>query len=222
MDDDDLAKAIIERLELVGARVHRIDQPSEDGPGSDLPRLQETVAAVVGGEGSLDIWVQSAHADDPKPAAELDLLAWQRGLSQTVGVTFAGAQAAGRFMLSQGRGSMVLLTSVDGFLASGGRVTACCGAAGVIMLAKTLACEWAGNGVRVNAVASTRWLAPPRGSEEVEITAVGISPSRIPLGRPPRPTELAEAVVYLAGPQSSFVTGEVLRVDGGWTGYHLF
>jgi NAD(P)-dependent dehydrogenase (short-subunit alcohol dehydrogenase family) len=220
--DDELAKAIVARLEGAGARVHRIDQLAEDGTGAALPQLQQTVEAVVRGEGRLDIWVQSAHADDPRPATALDLLAWQHGLLRTIGAAFAGAQVAGRFMLPQGRGSIVLLTSVDGLLASAGRATACCGAAGVIMLAKALACEWAANGVRVNAVASTRWLAPPRDPGEVELTATGISPSRIPLGRPPRPTELAEAVVYLASSQASFVTGETLRVDGGWTGYHLF
>jgi NAD(P)-dependent dehydrogenase (short-subunit alcohol dehydrogenase family) len=54
------------------------------------------------------------------------------------------------------------------------------------------------------------------------LTAAGISPTRIPLGRAPQPDEVAEAVFYLGSPQSSFVTGENLRLDGGWAGYQLF
>jgi NAD(P)-dependent dehydrogenase (short-subunit alcohol dehydrogenase family) len=91
-----------------------------------------------------------------------------------------------------------------------------------MMLTKVLAIEWATHGVRVNALASTTWLGPPLGPEGVELTAAGISATRIPLGRSPTPAEVAEAAYYLASSRASFVTGEILRVDGGWAGYHLF
>jgi len=99
---------------------------------------------------------------------------------------------------------------------------ACCVAAAAMMLTKVLASEWAGRGVRVNALASTTWLPPAPETVDLELTAAGISASRIPLGRPPTAAEVAEAAFYLASPQASFVTGEILRVDGGWAGYHLF
>jgi NAD(P)-dependent dehydrogenase (short-subunit alcohol dehydrogenase family) len=107
-------------------------------------------------------------------------------------------------------------------LASRGRSSLSCSAAAVMMLSRSLACESASRGVRVNAIATTTWLAAPLGLDEVELTAAGISPTRIPMGRAARADEIAEAVYYLASPRSSFVTGEVLRVDGGWAAYHLF
>jgi NAD(P)-dependent dehydrogenase (short-subunit alcohol dehydrogenase family) len=152
----------------------------------------------------------------------LSRAAWKTGLDASLGLAFASAQAAGAVMLPQGRGSVVFLTSVDGLFASSGRAVACCSAAAVAMLVKVLACEWASRGVRVNAVSTTTWLAPPLGPDSVELTAAGISPTRIPLGRAPRPDEVAEAVFYLGSPRSSFVTGENLRLDGGWSGYQLF
>lgn len=220
--DDELAAAIAERLVLAGARVRQLALPPTSLSQRDLRAFQEAIAELTAEEGRLDIWVQGTAAARAGPVAGWDVTAWQTELLRGIGLVFAGMQAAGRIMQPQGYGAIVLLTSVDGLLASAGRSAACGGAAAVMMLTKVLACEWAAGGVRVNALASTYGLASPVGSAAVELTAAGVSPSRIPLGRPPRPSELAEATLYLASPQASFVTGETLRVDGGWTGYHLF
>jgi gluconate 5-dehydrogenase len=217
-----LATAIDLRFTAAGAHVHRISLPSIDRASDGSHDLRQAVDALVRTEGRLDVWIQEAHSDTAGEVVALNRSVWDGGLDASLGRAFAGAQAAGAVMLAQGGGAVVFLTSVDGLLASAGRAISCCGASAVTMLAKVLACEWAPSGIRVNSVATTSWLAPPRGPEEVELTAAGISPTRIPLGRKPRPDEVAEAVFYLGSPQSSFVTGENLRLDGGWTGYQLF
>jgi NAD(P)-dependent dehydrogenase (short-subunit alcohol dehydrogenase family) len=217
-----LATAIVERFAAAGARVQRIDPASLDRDPDGMPDVRPVVDGLVRREGRLDVWIQEAHSETAGEVQTLSRSAWKAGLDAGLGLAFASAQATGAVMLAQGGGAVVFLTSVDGLFASSGRAVACCGAAAVAMLVKVLACEWAFRGVRVNAVSTTTWLAPPRGPDSVELTAAGISPTRIPLGRAPQPDEVAEAVFYLGSPQSSFVTGENLRLDGGWAGYQLF
>jgi NAD(P)-dependent dehydrogenase (short-subunit alcohol dehydrogenase family) len=219
--DDELSTAITDRLVAAGARVHRIETAIaqyESGPSG----LRQAITDVAAGEERLDVWVQATSEEADGPVASLDLQTWQTGLTKGISAVFAGTQAAGEIMRSQGNGAVVLLTSVDGFLASANRSVPCCGSAALMMLAKVLACEWATSGIRVNALATTTWLDPPLGPGAVELTAAGVSPSRIAMDRPPQAIEVADAVLYLASYQSSFVTGETLRVDGGWTAYHLF
>ena len=220
--DNALAAAITGRFAAAGSNVRRISVPEERSSDPGRQEFQQIIADLAAAAGRLDIWVQDAHPDAPGPVADFDAHAWQNSLTRGMGTAFAGTQAAGRVMQSQGRGAIVLVTSVDGLLASAGRSVACCGAAAIMMLTRVLASEWAAYGVRVNALASTTWLAPPLEAGDVELTAAGISASRIPLGRSSKAAEVAEAAFYLASPQASFVTGEILRVDGGWAGYHLF
>lgn len=118
---------------------------------------------------------------------------------------------------------MVNIASVNGLFAQKARAPYCSAKAGLIMLTKVLASEWGAQGVRVNAVAPGIFMT--------ELVQQGIDQgivkketyfSRIPMGRMGEMNELIEAVKFLAGDEASFVTGEVLRVDGGWTAYHLF
>jgi NAD(P)-dependent dehydrogenase (short-subunit alcohol dehydrogenase family) len=121
-------------------------------------------------------------------------------------------------MLQQGRGSIVNIASpsatvsldrygLAGYAASKGAVVA---------LTRELAAQWAGRGVRVNALSpsffpsnTTGWLADP--------DQVAWISQRAPIGRPPRPDELDGPLLFLASDASSYVTGQNLIVDGGWT-----
>jgi NAD(P)-dependent dehydrogenase (short-subunit alcohol dehydrogenase family) len=143
------------------------------------------------------------------------LQAWDQILAVDLTAAFLGARAACRRM--PGGGSIVMISSVNGHLGFGGRAAYCAAKAGVQGLVRSLAVEWAPLGVRVNAVSpgtiatemQAKFLDTGYASAELFL-------SRIPMGRFGQPHEIADAVLFLCSPRSSYITGVVLPVDGGW------
>jgi NAD(P)-dependent dehydrogenase (short-subunit alcohol dehydrogenase family) len=132
-----------------------------------------------------------------------------------VKAAFVGARVARRHMARGG--SIVMISSVNGHLGMGGRAAYCAAKAGIQGLVRSLAVEWAPTHIRVNAV-SPGSIATPM---QVDFMKSGFaSPEqfldRIPLGRFGAPEEIANAVAFLGSDQSTYVTGVVLPVDGGW------
>jgi len=146
------------------------------------------------------------------PAEEFALEDWRRIIDVNLTSVFVLAQAAAARMPDGG--SIVLLASQTSF--SGGFNTAAYSASkgGIAQLAKSLSNEWAGRGIRVNAVApgwvETEMTADLPPERRAEITA------RIPMGRWADPEEIAEAVAWLVSPAAAYVTGVILPVDGGY------
>jgi NAD(P)-dependent dehydrogenase (short-subunit alcohol dehydrogenase family) len=122
-------------------------------------------------------------------------------------------------MLAAGRGSIVNIASMSGLIVNRPQpqVAYNVSKAGVIMLTKSLAAEWAPLGVRVNAVAPgyvrTAMTAARLDTDEAKELWIGGTP----IGRPGEPAEIAAAVLFLLGDAASFVAGETLVVDGGYT-----
>lgn len=227
-----LGKAIVLRLAGDGAYVVGVDLADsltevirDLGPGHDavvgdagdpalVRRACERAAQLGGGMRTL---VLNAGVTAPGETIDYPLEEWDRVLGVNLRAVFVGAQAARPF-LGDG-GSIVMLSSIcasEGFAA---RAAYCASKAGVDGLVRSLATEWAPDGIRVNAVApgtiatemSQAMIASGRASTELFL-------QRIPMNRVGRPEEIADAVAYLASSQASYVTGVILPVDGGWAG----
>jgi NAD(P)-dependent dehydrogenase (short-subunit alcohol dehydrogenase family) len=135
--------------------------------------------------------------------------------------SFLTCQRVGRRMLQQRNGRIVNIASMSGLVTNKGKTNTayCSSKGGVVMLTKSLAVEWAKHGIRVNAIApgyvktplTREWMENPQESGPVL--------DLIPMGRFCEPREIAATALYLAAPASSYLTGAILVVDGGYTCY---
>jgi NAD(P)-dependent dehydrogenase (short-subunit alcohol dehydrogenase family) len=120
-------------------------------------------------------------------------------------------------------GAMVFITSTNAEAAFPRRAAYCCAKAGVAMLTKVLAIEWAEKNIRVNAVGPA-YVATEMTRRNIEAGNVDEQQikKRIPLGRLAQPADVADAVTFLLSEKASFITGQSLYVDGGWLAYGYF
>ncbi len=180
---------------------------------------QAMVDAALALDGHLDVLVNNAGASRPAAAEDEPLDQFRQVTEVNLHALFGLSQLVGRHMLDQGHGSIVNVASMLGLVAATPIKQASYAASkgAVVNLTRQLGTEWARRGVRVNA------LAP--GWFESEMTAemwanegsMAFVRREAPLGRPGRPDELDGALLFLASEASSYVTGQILAVDGGWT-----
>ncbi|MDA8047298.1 MAG: SDR family NAD(P)-dependent oxidoreductase [Actinomycetota bacterium] len=171
------------------------------------------VAAAVDRFGRVDIGVNSAGVGTMSPIPDHPADSWRTVIDICLTGVFLAVKYESRQMLAQGAGAIVNIASINGRQPAEGMVAYCSAKAGVEMLTKVAGLELGPRGVRVNAIApgfvETPMTAPTRGP--VRDRFVG----SIPLGRPGRPEDIGQAVLFLAGPHSPWVNGETLVVDGG-------
>ncbi|MBI3962010.1 MAG: SDR family oxidoreductase [Deinococcus sp.] len=184
---------------------------------ADAERL---VAASLERWGALDILVNNAGVASIISTEECSEEEWRRVLDINLTGVFLCSQAAAQIMLPRGQGSIVNTASVFGPLGVPRRAAYCASKAGVIGLTKALAVEWAGRGVRVNAI-NPGYVRTTIDTGTVDIRDYSDADvqRRTPLGRYGRVDELAAAALFLASGESSYLTGAVLNVDGGWSAY---
>jgi len=186
----------------------------------DMTRLLEVRQAIDAAAthfGRLDILVNNAGLAPENPAEDVREEDFDLTLAVNLKGTFFASQAAGRVMIRQKYGRIVNLGSQAGFVALPTESVYCMTKAAISHLTKCLAVEWARHNITVNAVAPT-FIRTPGTAECLANDAFRADVlSRIPLGRIGEPMEVAAAVVYLASPAASMVTGTTLLVDGGWT-----
>jgi len=169
--------------------------------------------------GSVDIAVPAAGINVRGNAAGFAAADYRRVIEVNLVAVFLTAQAAGRFMIEQGRGSIVLISSVMGHVAAMGAPAYASSKGGVSQLARTLALEWAHHHVRVNALCPgyvrTPFIQPLLDDPE----RLAFLMERTPMKRLAEPEELVGPAVFLASDAASYVTGTSLFVDGGWVAW---
>jgi NAD(P)-dependent dehydrogenase (short-subunit alcohol dehydrogenase family) len=187
----------------------------------DMTNLEQIVKAVddaVAHFGHLDILVNNAGVAPGNPAESVREEDFDFTLAINLKGTFFASQAVGRVMIRQQSGSIINMSSQAGFAALPGESVYCMTKAAIAHLTKCLAVEWGPHNITVNAVAPTfihtpgtqPALADPAFRAEV-IERIAA------LHRIGEPMEVAGAVVFLASPAASLITGHTLLIDGGWT-----
>ena len=175
-----------------------------------------TVEEVRRRFGGLDILVNNAGVGDLGSIEDTDLARYEHTIAVTQTSVFLGLRAAGELLKRSGRGSVINISSVFGASGGFGTSPAYHAAKGAVrLLTKNVALAWAQSSVRVNSV-HPGFIATP-GVLAHAATAVGEAMiGMTPMGRLGRPDEVASAVAFLAGDDSTFITGSELYVDGGY------
>lgn len=164
-----------------------------------------------------DVLVFTAATNVRKRLLDYSTEEFDRVVSLNLRASFDLVRAFGRTMTARGQGSIVGFTSIRAVTTEPGQGVYAATKAGLVQLLRTAAAEFAGQGVRVNAVAPGVVETPLTAQIRADAAWYGAYAAKSALGRWARADELAGAVVYLASDAASFVTGSVLFVDGGWT-----
>ncbi len=186
---------------------------------TDRDAVERAAEAIANEVGVPDVLVNNAGIVRNGPASETSEADWRAVIDVNLNGVFFCAQAFGRGMAAVGRGVVVNISSMCGEIVvyPQPQVAYNAAKAGVNLITKSLAVEWAKQGVRVNAVApgytATELTLAGRSNEEWFSTWMRMTPQ----GRLGEPREIANAVLFLASDAASFVTGTVLAVDGGYT-----
>ena len=187
---------------------------------TDEASVEAMVEAVTDRLGPIDVLVNNAGIVEHSPAEETSIESWRRVLSVNLDGVFLCAKHVGREMLDRGEGRIVNVASMSGIDVNVPQKQASYNStkAGVSMLTKSLAVEWADRGVRVNAIAPGYMrteLVDETLEADPEMEETWLE--NTPMGRLGRPEELQELVVYLASDASSYMTGSTVVIDGGYT-----
>ena len=207
-----------DRLEQLAAELGDRVTPvvTDVSSATDREALVEQAVAVTG---RVDVLVNNAGTGGPVPAESETLDAFEQTMDVNVTAVFHLCQLAGRHMLAAGSGSIVNIASVLGLAASSPikQLTYCTSKGAVVNMTRQLGCEWGRKGVRVNAIAPG-WFPSEMTQAEMfdDESGQAFIVRNTPMGRAGELAELDGALLYLAGDASTYVTGQILAVDGGW------
>jgi NAD(P)-dependent dehydrogenase (short-subunit alcohol dehydrogenase family) len=184
------------------------------------PSIEAAAEEIAAALGEPTVLVNNAGVNRIAPAETLSEEDWRYVLDVNLTGTFSTSQVFGRRMLAAGRGAIVNIASVTADVGTPGRAPYAASKAGIVGLTRVLGIEWAGRGVRVNAVEP----GPVRTPMVERAIADGILDEReivdrIPAGRLATPADIARAVLLLVSPEAAFVAGQTLVVDGGYLAY---
>jgi NAD(P)-dependent dehydrogenase (short-subunit alcohol dehydrogenase family) len=204
-------ETVAAELEGLGRRTLRLTSDV-----TERDSLREVLEAVVGSFGKVDILVNSAGRTIRVPTLDLEESDWEAVIETNLTGTLRACQIFGRHMLERGYGRVINIASLSSFVSLAEVAAYSASKAAVASLTKSLAIEWAQSGVNVNAIAPGVFRTQMNehlldGTERGREFLL-----RTPMGRFGKVEELAGAAVFLASDASSFITGEVIAVDGGF------
>ena len=207
---EDAARETAEAIEKAGGQA--ILAKFDVGVPAEIEAGVKQAADALGG---LDILVSNAGIAIDQLILRAKQEDWQRSIDVNLTAAFVAVKTAAKYLLkAREAGRIIVLTSVVGEQGNAGQIVYAAAKAGLIGLTKTLARELASRGITANAISP--------GFIDTDMTAASVQGAvkekllaQIPLGRMGKPEEIADLAAFLAGPEGAYITGQVLRVNGG-------
>lgn len=204
----DAAEEVVKEMKVFGVKAIALQADAVD-----FARADEVVTEIVNEWGSLDILVNNAGITKDNLLLRMDEKAWDDVINTNLKSVFNYSKAVAKPMMRARSGSIINISSVVGISGNAGQSNYAASKAGMIGFTKSFAKELASRNIRANVIAPGYITTEMTGSlDEKVLEAIQ---TETPLGRAGEPEEIANSVAFLASEWSSYITGEVIRVDGG-------